>query len=137
MPLIEIDLMAGHDAAVHRELIERCTALYADAVVAPIERFRARINVVPADQWGLGGQPAPERVSPLIRISLMSGRPPELIRALMADMSALVAEILEIPVDQTRALITEIAPEHWAIGGVPASEVRAAEISARAAAAGA
>jgi 4-oxalocrotonate tautomerase len=119
---------------VYRELIERCTALYADAVQAPVERFRATVNVVPADQWGLGGVAAPERISPLIRISLMAGRPAELLRALIADMSALVAEILDIPVAQTRVFLTEIPPSHWGIGGVPASDVRGAEIAARAAA---
>jgi 4-oxalocrotonate tautomerase family enzyme len=134
MPLIQIDLMEGHETAVYRELIERCTALYADAVQAPVERFRATVNVVPADQWGLGGVAAPERISPLIRISLMAGRPAELLRALIADMSALVAEILDIPVAQTRVFLTEIPPSHWGIGGVPASDVRGAEIAARAAA---
>jgi 4-oxalocrotonate tautomerase family enzyme len=133
MPLIQIDLMEGHQPEVHRELIERCTALYAATVEAPIERFRANVNVVPATQWGLGGVAGAELVSPLIRISLMAGRPPELLRTLMADMSALVASILAIPVAQTRVFLTEIPPAHWGIGGVPASEVRGAEIAARAA----
>ena len=133
MPLIQIDLMEGHDDAVHRELLERCTALYADAVSAPIERFRSQVNVVAATQWAAGGVVAPTRVSPLIRISLMAGRPPELLRELMADMSALVAEILDISIDDTRVLVTEIPPTHWGIGGVPANEVRANEIAARAA----
>jgi 4-oxalocrotonate tautomerase family enzyme len=132
MPLIQIDLMEGHDDAVYRELIERCTALYADAVQAPVERFRAQINVVPAAQWGLGGVAAPERVSPLIRIALMEGRTPEVLRALMADMSALVAEILGIGIENTRVFMTEIPVTHWGIGGIPASEVRASEIAARA-----
>ncbi len=124
MPLIEIDLMEGHAANVHRDLVTRCTALYANIVVAPIERFRAVVNVVPAKQWGLGGVPAPERVSPLIKIFLMEGRPLELLHRLLREMSGLVAEILEIPVEQTRVLITEIPVTHWGIGGVPVSEAR-------------
>jgi 4-oxalocrotonate tautomerase family enzyme len=132
MPLIEIDLMEGHTPDVHRELIERCTALYADIVVAPTERFRAKLNVVPAAHWGLGGEAGPERVSPLIHVLLMEGRPMELIHRLMSEMSALVAEILSISVDNTRVLITEIPVTHWGIGGVPASAARAAEIAARA-----
>jgi 4-oxalocrotonate tautomerase family enzyme len=133
MPLIEIDLMEGHSPEVHRELVARCTALYVEIVVAPIERFRAAVKVIPADQWGLGGVPATERVSPLIKIYLMEGRPLELLHRLLREMSALVAEILQIPIDQTRVLLTEIPVTHWGIGGVPASEARAAEIAARAA----
>ncbi len=132
MPLINIDLMEGHSPEVHRELIERCTALYAEIVVAPIERFRATITPVPAGQWGLGGVAGPDRVSPLIHILLMEGRPMELIHRLIAEMSALVAEILSIPVANTRVLITEIPVTHWGIGGVPASAARASEIAARA-----
>jgi 4-oxalocrotonate tautomerase family enzyme len=135
MPLIQIDLMEGHSADIQRELIERCTALYAEIVVAPIERFRATIMEFPPGHWGLGGVVGPEKVSPLIRISLMEGRPIELVHRLLAEMSALVADILSIPIENTRALITEIPVTHWGIGGVPASAARATEIAARAAAA--
>jgi phenylpyruvate tautomerase PptA (4-oxalocrotonate tautomerase family) len=126
MPLIEIDLKEGHSADVHRQLVARCTALYAEIVVAPIERFRAAVKVIPADQWGLGGVPATERVSPLIKITLMKGRPLDLLHRPLLEMSALVAEILQIPIDQTRVPITEIPVTHWGIGGVPVSKARPA-----------
>jgi 4-oxalocrotonate tautomerase family enzyme len=133
MPLIQIDLMEGYPEAAHQALIQRCTALYAEIVVAPIERFRASVNVFPAAQWGLGGVPGSEKVSPLIQIHLMEGRPVELLHRLLREMSVLVAEILNIPVENTRVYLTEIPVTHWGIGGVPASEARAAEIAARAA----
>lgn len=132
MPLLQIDLMEGHSAPVHAALVQRCTALFAEIVVSPIERFRALVNVVPQDQWGLGGEVAAERVSPLIRIHLIEGRPLEMLHRLMVGMSALVAEILDIPVANTRVLITEIPGTHWGIGGVPASSARGDEIAARA-----
>jgi 4-oxalocrotonate tautomerase family enzyme len=135
MPLIQIDLMEGYGDDVHRELIQRCTALFAEIVVAPIERFRATLNVVPAAHWGLGGDAAPSKVSPLIQIHLMDGRPLELLHRLMHEMSTLVAEILNIPVGDTRAYLTEFPATHWGIGGIPASQARAAEVAARAAAA--
>jgi 4-oxalocrotonate tautomerase family enzyme len=133
MPLVSIDVMEGHSDEVHGALIEQCTALYAEIVAAPVERFRAWVNTYPPSRWGLGGQVAPERVSPLIRVELMEGRPPETLRRLISEMSALVANILDIPIDQTRVLLREIPPTHWGIGGVPASEARAAEVAARAA----
>jgi 4-oxalocrotonate tautomerase len=133
MPLIEIDLMEGHSPAVHRELVTRCTALCAEVVVTPIERFRAAVKVIPADQWGLGGIPGAERVSPLIKIFLMEGRSLEMLHKLLKEISALVAEILQIPIAQTRVLLTEIPVTHWGIGGVPVSESRAAEAASNAA----
>jgi 4-oxalocrotonate tautomerase len=80
-----------------------------------------------------GRRPCNRASSPLIKIYLMEGRPLELLHRLLREMSALVAEILQIPIDQTRVLLTEIPVTHWGIGGVPASEARAAEIAARAA----
>jgi 4-oxalocrotonate tautomerase family enzyme len=134
MPLLTIELMEGHSAETHKELIEKCTALYANKVGAPIERHRTQIHTFPSDCWGLEGTQGNERVSPLIIIEMMSGRPRELQEALMRELSELVAEILSIPVSSTRALLHEFEATHWAIGGVPASVARAAEVNARAAA---
>jgi phenylpyruvate tautomerase PptA (4-oxalocrotonate tautomerase family) len=61
------DLMEGHSPEGHRELVARCTALYAEIVWAPIERFRAAVKVIPAYQWSLGGVPATERAHPSSR----------------------------------------------------------------------
>ena len=72
---------------------------------------------------------------PLVRIDIMEGRSPEVIRELHERVAALVAEIIDTPVERIRTYITEIPPENWGIGGVPASEVRADEVAARKAAA--
>ncbi len=135
MPLLTIELMEGHSAEIHRQLIERCTALYANAVGAPIERHRTQIHTFPPSCWGLEGKQGNDRVSPLIIIEMLSGRPRELHESLMRDLSELVAEILAIPISSTRALLREFEPTHWAIGGVPASVARASEVAARAKAA--
>ena len=134
MPLLTIELMEGHGPDTYRALIERCTALYAERLSAPIERFRTTINPVPVECWGLGGVQAAERVSPLITFEMLDGRPADLQLRLMAEMSALVAEILAIPISSTRVLIREFPATHWAIGGAPANVVRAAEVEARVAA---
>jgi 4-oxalocrotonate tautomerase len=73
---------------------------------------------------------------PLVRIDMLEGRPPEKLGELHRRVSALVAEILDTPVERVRTIITEVPPEKWGIGGVPASEARADEIAARRAAAG-
>jgi 4-oxalocrotonate tautomerase len=135
MPLLTIELMEGHSAEIHRELIERCTALYANKVAAPIERHRTQIHTFPADSWGLEGKQGNARVSPLIIIEMMSGRSASLHEELMRELSELVAEILDIPLSSTRALLHEFEPTHWAIGGVLASVARAGDVAARAAAA--
>jgi 4-oxalocrotonate tautomerase len=68
---------------------------------------------------------------PLVRIDMLEGRPRSKLGELHSRVSALVAEILETPVERVRTIITEVPPECWGIGGVPASQARADEIAAR------
>ena len=68
---------------------------------------------------------------PLVRIDIMEGRPPEKIRELHSRVAALVAEILDTPIERVRTYITQFPPEGWGIGGVPADVARADEVAAR------
>lgn len=68
---------------------------------------------------------------PLVRIDLMEGRPPEMIRELHERVAALVAEITGSPIDRIRTYITQFPPHAWGIGGVPADVARAADVEAR------
>ena len=68
---------------------------------------------------------------PLVRIDIMAGRPPEKIRELHGRVAALVAEILDTPIERVRTYITQFPPEGWGIGGVPADVARAEEVEAR------
>jgi 4-oxalocrotonate tautomerase len=73
---------------------------------------------------------------PMVRIDMLEGRSPEKLGELHRRVSALIAEILDTPVERVRTIITEVPPEKWGIGGVPASHARADEIAARRAADG-
>lgn len=68
---------------------------------------------------------------PLVRIDIMEGRPPELIRELHERVAGLVAEILDTPIERVRTYITQFPPHAWGIGGVPADVSRAADVEAR------
>lgn len=68
---------------------------------------------------------------PLVRIDIMEGRSPEKIVELHSRVAALVAEILEAPIDRVRTYITQFPAEAWGIGGETAAVARADEIAAR------
>jgi 4-oxalocrotonate tautomerase len=68
---------------------------------------------------------------PLVRIDLMEGRSPELIQELHERVAALVAEILDTPIERVRTYITQFPPQAWGIGGVPADVARAGKVAAR------
>ncbi len=68
---------------------------------------------------------------PLVRIDIMEGRDPELIRELHERVAALVAEVLDTPIERVRTYITQFPPHAWGIGGVPADVARGDEVDAR------
>jgi len=54
---------------------------------------------------------------PLIQISIVEGRSPEKKEQLIREVTDLVAEVLEAPVESVRIQIQEMRPEHWGIAG--------------------
>jgi 4-oxalocrotonate tautomerase len=76
-----------------------------------------------------------EEAVPLVRVDMMEGRPPEMIRELHERLAALVSEVLDTPIDRVRTYITQFPPHAWGIGGVPADVARAEDVAARKAAA--
>jgi 4-oxalocrotonate tautomerase len=69
--------------------------------------------------------------APFVTLDLLEGRPLEQHAALVARMSALVAELVGVPLDRVRLRINEVKTTDWGIGGVQASELRRAEIESR------
>jgi 4-oxalocrotonate tautomerase len=61
---------------------------------------------------------------PFVQVSIMEGRPPEKIKALIENVTNTVSETLDAPKQNVRVLVTEIPKTHWGIAGVPASETR-------------
>lgn len=54
---------------------------------------------------------------PLIQINILEGRSPEKKEKLIKEVSHLVAETLESPIETVRVLINEMPAEHWGIAG--------------------
>lgn len=54
---------------------------------------------------------------PLVQINIVEGRSPEKKERLIREVTDVVAEVLEAPVENVRVLIQEMQPEHWGIAG--------------------
>ncbi len=144
MPVARINVVAGHARADLKAVLVEVAAAMSGVLGAPVERLQVWLNEVDADFWLVAGAPASEArktrpvgetVAALVEVSLLKGRPIAQHRALIAALTDVLAEGLGIDRSRIRVLVAELSPESWGIGGVPASEVRAAEIRARAAAA--
>ena len=63
---------------------------------------------------------------PFVQVTLVRGRTVEQKHALIASVSAAVAETLDTPVERVRVAIYEVGADEWGIGGQPYSVARPA-----------
>lgn len=59
---------------------------------------------------------------PLVEITVSSGRPPEKLRELMAQVHAAVENTLGSPAQSIRVIVREVPPQLWSAGGVTLAE---------------
>ncbi|WP_028311566.1 tautomerase family protein [Derxia gummosa] len=140
MPLIQFHLVEGEYSDEQlRTLLERGSAAYAEVLESPVDRIRAFVTLHAAAHWAIGGQPDEPagRRSPYFSAVMMAERPADQRRRALAVMTDLVVEVLGVERNRVRGSINRVAAEDWAIGGVPASVIRAAEVEQRKAASGA
>lgn len=146
MPVANIHVLTGHPRPLLKQLLCEAAAALSRVIEAPPERLQIWITEVDPELYAIGGRPADEVLQttprqqaevPLIRMALMEGRSVETLHRVMAEMSAVVSRVLGGDPTRVRVQIDHIHPDRWAIGGIPASTARAAEIAQRAARAGA
>ena len=61
---------------------------------------------------------------PFVRIDLVRGRDKAVLIRLVEEVSRVVADTLETPIDRVRVMVSEVDPDLWGIGGVPYSVAR-------------
>ena len=54
---------------------------------------------------------------PFIQINILEGRSPEKKERLIREVTDLVSDVLDAPVESVRVMINEFQPEHWGIAG--------------------
>lgn len=61
---------------------------------------------------------------PLVRIDLVAGRPPELLRTLIDNIHNTVVTTLNVPQDSVTVIVDEHPAELWATAGTTKAEQR-------------
>lgn len=143
MPVANIHVLAGHPRSTLKQLLREFSTVFARVIEAPPERLQVWITEVDPELYAISAEPADEvlqRIAradaeiPLIRMALMEGRPTEMLHRVISELSEVVARVLGGDPRRVRVQIDHIHPDRWGIGGVPASQARAAELAQRAAA---
>lgn len=59
---------------------------------------------------------------PLIQVTLVQGRTPEQLRALISSLTAAVVDSIGAPKEAIRVVLNEVPDTHWAAGDVTIAE---------------
>ena len=59
---------------------------------------------------------------PLIEVTLVEGRSPEQLRALIRGLTRAAADAVDAPVTNVRVVVREVPATHWAAGDVTIAE---------------
>lgn len=121
MPHLRVELTGPLEPALKRRLLAETAGELSAVTGSPIDRVRTQVLEYPADGMAVGGVPVSEsgRVSPLVWVHLLAGRPAEVRLQLIDRLSTVVAAILAVPLSDVRVFVTEFAPDRWGIGGRP------------------
>ena len=63
---------------------------------------------------------------PLIEVTMVEGRTPEQVRALISALTRAAVDTVDAPVDSIRVVVREVPTTHWAAGDVTIAERRGA-----------
>ncbi|WP_029890423.1 tautomerase family protein [Polycyclovorans algicola] len=135
MPILEYHLPEDTytDAQCERLLLDS-TRLYADVLKSPVKRIRVVIHLHKRSMAAVGGQLLTQGgvAAPFFHFLVLAGRQEAERQALLAGFTDLLVDVLGAERAQVRGGCWPIPPEDWAIGGVPASVLRAREVASRA-----
>jgi 4-oxalocrotonate tautomerase len=133
MPFLRVDLASPVPPELKATMLRRTAELFAEITESPVDRIRTQIHELPPDSFAVGGVSIADsgEQAPFVTLDLLEGRPLEQHAALVTRMSALVAELVGVPIERVRLRINEVKTTAWGIGGVQASEMRRVEIESR------
>ena len=63
---------------------------------------------------------------PLIEVTMVEGRTPQQVRALISALTSAAAQAVDAPVDSIRVVVREVPTTHWGAGDVTIAERRGA-----------
>jgi 4-oxalocrotonate tautomerase len=61
---------------------------------------------------------------PLVEVTMVEGRSPDQLRALISGVSRAVSEAVDAPLASVRVVVREVPATHWAAGDVTIAERR-------------
>lgn len=135
MPILHYHLGEGlYSADQHEALLVESSRFFAEVLACPADRVRVFIQLYRPELAAVGGVPLcrTSQRAPYFSFVVMEGRSLADRQRLLTGFTDIVERVLGVDRALVRGGIVPVAPENWAIGGVPGSVMRQGEIAARA-----
>ena len=115
-------------------MIEQATQIYAEVLDSPVDRIRVFVDLHAPNLIGVGGKLVSKggKNAPFFEFIVMKGRSLEQRQAIAEQFTNILAVTLKVDKADIRGNCYTVEPENWSIAGSLASEIRKAEIEARA-----
>lgn len=115
MPFLSVDHFAGLPDADRKRLQVRLAEVVVETFRAPASSVRVFTrSFQPGDVYCADGDQ--ESGLPVIRAEFLPGRTIDQKRALVKGLAEATAEVIQIPVDRIRIILTEKERQDWARG---------------------
>lgn len=114
-------------------MLKEAAQLYSDVLGSPMERVRAFITTHAATRFFVAGELVSNNNlhAPYFDFIVLEGRPLVERQQLLTGFTDLIVDILNVKRELVRGSCRRVEPQDWAIGGVPASDLRKDEVKAR------
>ena len=135
MPIVKFHL-ADKDISDGQieSVIEQATQIYAEVLDSPVDRIRVFVDLHAPNLIGVGGKLVSKggKNAPFFEFIVMKGRSLEQRQAIAEQFTNILAVTLKVDKADIRGNCYTVEPENSSIAGSLASEIRKAEIEARA-----
>lgn len=136
MPVVNFHLLKDScsDEQIERLLVD-ASKIYSVVLNSPMERVRAFVTWHDARHFAVAGSicAVGGEHAPYFDFIVLDGRPLEERQRIALGFTDLLVQHLGVRRELVRGRCERVPPEDWAIGGKPASVLRADEVAARAA----
>lgn len=120
MPYINAVIAEGRPESVHRQLVAELSQVLVDVLDSAPHDIHVMIWTLPLDRLGENGAAAASAdLTHNISMLLARGRSPAVLLALMARLTDVVQEVLDVPRHHVHVVLNEQDHTHIGEGGVP------------------
>ncbi|OZI22289.1 4-oxalocrotonate tautomerase [Bordetella genomosp. 7] len=115
MPILNIQIMQGHDARQKAALLKNCSTAVVDSIGAPLPSIRIVLEEVAPEHVIVAGEIG--KAMALVVVRLIAGRTDAQKAALIAALSSAIHTSVNISQDDVRVILADVPKTDMGVAG--------------------